>query len=139
MIDIKGSNLFLIPCEPRNESFSDMFKRLLAKYNMISIALYRKNIQGNFYYVYTNPKKTTLIRETDMVFVLSGTENIISIYEKNFEGIDHFKNEEEPKNKDNKSNYSDNQTFIQILQDVVQQQTKEDINNIINNSQKKKI
>ena len=137
MIDIKGSNLFLIPCEPRNESFSDMFKRLLAKYNMISIALYRKNIQGNFYYVYTNPKKTTLIRETDMVFVLSGTENIISIYEKNFEGIDHFKNEEEPKNKDNKSNYSDNQTFIQILQDVVQQQTKEDINNIINNSQKK--
>ena len=46
MIDIKGSNLFLIPCEPRNESFSDMFKRLLAKYNMISIALYRKNIQG---------------------------------------------------------------------------------------------
>jgi len=137
MIDIKGSNLFLIPCEPRNESFSDMFKRLLTKYNMISIALYRKNIQENFYYVYTNPKKTTLIRETDMVFVLSGTENIVSIYEKNFEGIDHFKIEEEPKNKDNKSNYADNQTFIQILQDVVQQQTKEDINNNINNNQKK--
>jgi hypothetical protein len=137
MIDIKGSNLFLIPCEPRNESFSDMFKRLLTKYSMISIALYRKNIQENFYYVYTNPKKTTLIRETDMVFVLSGTENIVNIYEKNFEGIDHFKNEEEAKNKDNKSNYSDNQSFIQILQDVVQQQAKEDLNNNINNNQKK--
>ena len=46
MIDLKGTNLFLIPCEPRNdESFNDMFIRLLNKYNMISIALYRKNIE----------------------------------------------------------------------------------------------
>jgi hypothetical protein len=82
IFDIQGSNLFLIPCEPRNESFSDMFKRLLSKYNMISIALYRKNVQENCYYVYTNPKKTSLIRETDMVFVLSSTENIIALYEK---------------------------------------------------------
>ena len=48
MFDLKGTNLFLIPCEPRNESFSDMFKRLLNKYSMISIALYRKNEQENF-------------------------------------------------------------------------------------------
>ena len=41
---------------------------------MISVALYRKNEQEDFYYVYTNPKKTTLIRETDMVFVLSSTD-----------------------------------------------------------------
>ena len=26
MFDLQGTNLFLIPCEPRNESFSDMFK-----------------------------------------------------------------------------------------------------------------
>ena len=136
MIDIKGSYLFLIPCESRNESFSDMFKRLLTKYSMISIALYRKNIQENIYYVYTNPKKTTLIRETDMVFVLSGTENIVNIYEKNLEGINPFKNVEEPKTNDNKNNYTDNQTFIKILQDVVHQQTKEDINNNNNNPKK---
>ena len=136
MIDIKGSNLFLIPCESRDESFSDMFKRLLTKYSMISIALYRKNIQENIYYVYTNPKKTTLIRETDMVFVLSGTENIVNLYEKSLEAIDPFKNIEEPKVNENKNNNSDNQNFIKILQDVVHEQTKEDINN--NNDNPKK-
>ena len=77
------SNLFLIPCESRNESFSEMFKRLLTKNKMISIALYRKNVNENFYYVYANPKKTTLIRDTDLVFVLSSTENIIGLIEKN--------------------------------------------------------
>ncbi len=50
---------------------------------MISIALYRKNINDNIYYVYTNPRKTTLIRDTDFVFVLSSTENILSLTEKN--------------------------------------------------------
>ena len=43
MIELPGSNLYLIQCEQRNESYNDMFKRLLIKYNMISIALYRKN------------------------------------------------------------------------------------------------
>jgi hypothetical protein len=81
--NLSSSNLFLIPCESRNESFSDMFKRLLIKYKMISIALYRKNVTDNFYYVYTNPRKTTLIRDTDLVFVLSSTENIVNFFEKN--------------------------------------------------------
>ena len=135
MINLKGSNLFLIPCELRDESFSDMFKRLLTKYSMISIALYRKNIQDNFYYVYTNPKKTTLIRETDMVFVLSSTENIVSIYEKNLGEISLFKKEEQ--NNENKNNYFDNQTFFKILEDAIQNQKKEDIYNINNNNQKK--
>jgi len=133
MFDLQGSNLFLIPCEPRNESFSDMFKRLLNKYNMISIALYRKNVQENCYYVYTNPKKTSLIRETDMVFVLSNTENIISIYSKNLVGVntqqkyfDAFFNEEKNEKSDN-----NNLPFFKTLQDSVQQKVKE---NIINNN-----
>ena len=139
MFDLQGTNLFLIPCEPRNESFSDMFKRLLSKYMMISIALYRKNEQENFYYVYTNPKKTTLIRETDMVFVLSSTENIITIYEKNlvdvnikqkiFEG---FLGDD--KNENDITNDNDNkEPFILALQDAVQSQIKE----ISNNNKKK--
>ena len=141
IIDIKGSYLFLIPCESRDESFGDMFKRLLIKYSMISIALYRKNFQENAYYVYTNPKKTTLIRETDMVFVLSGSENIVNIYEKNLEGIYPFKIVEEPKtnDNDNKNNYSDIQSFIQMFQDIINQQTKEDVNNNNSNIQKKDI
>ena len=153
LFDLKGCNLFLIPCETRNESFSDMFKSLLSKYNMISVALYRKNEQENFYYVYTNPKKTTLIRENDMVFVLSSTENIIAVYEKllvdvniqqkYFEGF--FKDEKD----DNDNNNEDNTSpFLKILQEAVQQQLKSNNNtnknninnntNIINNKKKSK-
>ena len=108
MINIEGTNLFLIPCESRTESFSDMFIRLLNEYSMISIALYRKNIQENFYYVYTNPSKTTLIRENDMVFVLSSTENIINIYEKNLKDITSSKNDQPITNSFQK-NKSENQ------------------------------
>ena len=82
-----NSNLFLIQCEARNESYGDMFRRLLIKNKMISIGLYRKNTLENFYYVYTNPKKTTLLRETDRVFVLSSTDNIISFTEKNLTNL----------------------------------------------------
>jgi hypothetical protein len=49
---------------------------------IIPIALYRKNITENFYYVYTNPKKTTLIRDTDLIFILSTTENMLALLEK---------------------------------------------------------
>ena len=132
MFDLKGTNLFLIPCEPRNESFSDMFKRLLNKYSMISVALYRKNETENFYYVYTNPKKTTLIRETDMVFVLSSTENIIAIYEKNLVDVnvqqkyfDEFYNND----KNNIKIENSNQPFIKVFQEAVQYQLKDGSNN----------
>ena len=144
MFDVQGTNLFLIPCEPRNESFSDMFKRLLNKYSMISIALYRKNEQENFYYVYTNPKKTTLIRETDMVFVLSSTENIIAIYEKNLVEINPQKKyydeilsddkNYENNNDNNINNNNNNSNFFKALQDAVQQQLKDTINNNANNN-----
>ena len=143
MFDLQGTNLFLIPCEPRNESFSDMFKRLLNKYSMISVALYRKNEQENFYYVYTNPKKTTLIRETDMVFVLSSTENIVAIYEKNLVDVniqqkmfDSLFNNDKSENDINNDTDS-NQPFLNALQDAVQKQLKEGIGNNNNNNKKK--
>ena len=109
---------------------------------MISIALYRKNVQENCYYVYTNPKKTSLIRETDMVFVLSNTENIISIYSKNLLGFNtqqkyfdsFFNNEEKNEKSDN-----NNLPFFKVLHDSVQQKMKENVinnNNTMNNKQK---
>ena len=47
-----------------------MYERIVSKYGVVPIALYRKNLVENFYYVYTNPKKTTLIRDSDLIFVL---------------------------------------------------------------------
>ena len=95
--NLSGSYLFLVPCEQRDESFSDMFKRLLTKNGMISIALYRKNINENCYYVYTNPKKTTLIRDTDFVFALASTENILGLIEKNLFSMGQSLNENDVK------------------------------------------
>ena len=126
MIDIKGTNLFLIPSEPRNESFGDMFKRLLYKYNMISIALYRKNVNENFYYVYINPKETTLIRDTDLIFVLSSKENIINIYEKNLEEIPFSKYDVSNKQS---INLNENPNFFKTLIDGVINQIDKDMNN----------
>ena len=138
MIELSGSNLYLIPSEPKSESFNDMFKRLLIKYSMISIALYRKNEQENFYYVYTNPKKTTLVRKNDMVFVLSSTENLISYYEKNLFLVDQehkiFHNDDADENNktnndinnhNNDSNLisENNPTLTKAIQEAVEQQS----------------
>ena len=138
MIELSGSNLYLIPSEPKSESFNDMFKRLLIKYSMISIALYRKNEQENFYYVYTNPKKTTLVRKNDMVFVLSSTENLISYYEKNLFLVDQehkiFRNDDADENNktnndinnpNNDSNLisENNPTLTKAIQEAVEQQS----------------
>lgn len=130
VLKLSGSNLFLIPCEERNESFNDMFKRLLIQYKMVSIALYRKNEEDNFYFVYTNPKKTTLIRQNDKVFVLSSTENIISYYEKNLLWINYSNDStaEEKKNnndsidEDDKNNINDESSkFSKVFQKAIEQ------------------
>ena len=90
-----------------------------------------KNETENFYYVYTNPKKTTLIRETDMVFVLSSTDNIIAIYEKNLVDVNaQQKNNDLFSNEDNIINIEkSNQHFIKAFQEAVESQLKEGINN----------
>ena len=82
LFNFKGSNLFLIPNEIKNESYIDMYERLVSKYGVVPIALYRQNLIENFYYVYTNPKKTTLIRDSDLIFVLSSTEQVVEITER---------------------------------------------------------
>jgi len=110
-----------------------MFHRLLYKYNMISIALYRKNVTQKFYYVYINPKETTLIRDTDMIFVLSSTENIINIYEKNFEGklFSNYDNS----SKEQKNNSDNPNVFQTLIKNVLEQiNNKENTENNNNNN-----
>ena len=149
LFNLVGSNLFMIPCEIKSESFGEMFKRMLTKNGILCIALYRKNIIDNFYYVYTNPRKTTLIRDTDFVFVLSGTENIESLNDKNIFNSN-IKEEEEVFSNDiniNENNNSMKPSIFQILQESIVKQFNNikgnksninsldnlNINNIINN------
>ena len=141
-----GSNLFMIPCEIKSESFGEMFKRMLNKNGILCIALYRKNLIDNFYYVYTNPRKTTLIRDTDFVFVLSGTDNIESLNDKNIFNISNVKEEDEIINDNNINNNEINEeenkaggrtSIFQVLQESIQKQFnslkgKKENNNIIN-------
>ena len=77
---ISNSNLYLvkIPDAHVNESYGEFFYFLL-RHHSIGIGLYRKNIIESFYYVYTNPKKTTLLRDSDFVFVLSNNVNILDL------------------------------------------------------------
>ena len=126
--NLTNSNLFLIPCESRNENFADFFQRLLTKNKMIAIALYRKNTNDNSYYVYINPRKTTLIRDTDLIFVLSSTDSILNLIEKNILNLESIKEStykrlsaELLENKNNK-NENESKAFLKELQDNIQQQ-----------------
>ena len=150
MVELTGSNLYLIQSESISEPYSDMFKRLLIKYNMISIALYRKSDQNDFYYVYTNPKKTTLVRKNDFIFILSSTENFISYYEKNIflmnteRKLFPFDNEEVKNNiniiNEEKDIIEDNSPkFTNIFKDAIEQQISKIKNNNINKENDGKI
>ena len=95
---LDNSNLYLIkvPDSHINQAFMDYYYYLL-RFNTIAIALYRKSETEEFYYVYTNPKKTILLRDFDFVFVLSNND---SINELNMEDIS---NEEENINTERKT------------------------------------
>lgn len=83
IFNLGGSNLYLvkIPEAYVNEPFKEFFYFLIKVHHCIVIALYRKNIIEGYYYVYTNPKKTTLLRDCDYVFVLANTTNILDLIE----------------------------------------------------------
>ena len=87
-LNLPGSNLYLvkIPDAYQNESFDEFFYYLITAYHSIGIALYRKNMIEGYYYVYTNPKKTTLLRDCDYVFVLSNSTDIQDLTEERVEG-----------------------------------------------------
>ena len=132
LFNLTGSNLFMIPCEIKSESFGEMFKRMLSKNGILCIALYRKNAIDNFYYVYTNPRMTTLIRETDFVFVLSGTENIESLNDKNIFNASIKKEEDDIDNNNEinmnvleENNEIGKPNIFQVLQESIQKQFKQ--------------
>jgi len=74
---LDNSNIYLIKVKDShiNQAFMDYYYYLL-QYNTIAIALYRKSETDDFYYVYTNPKKTILLRDYDYAFVLSNNDSI---------------------------------------------------------------
>ena len=80
--NLKNSNLYLIkiPDSHINQAFMDYYYYLLS-YNTIALGIYRKCDTDEFYYVYTNPEKTILLRENDYVFILSNNESINELKE----------------------------------------------------------
>ena len=124
MFKLPGSNLFLIPCGVKNESFGELFKRMITKNGILCIALYRKNLIDNFYYVYTNPKKTTLIKETDYIFILAGTESIDKYYEQNDFKIDNKKEKDKENEFNNREAKKEKKkpAFFKILQESIKKQ-----------------
>ena len=122
MFQITGSNLFMIQCEIKNESYGEMFKRMLTKNGILCIALYRKNLMDNFYFVYTNPKKTTLIKDTDYIFILAGTENIESYYEQNKLKINKNNDKENQFNNKDEKNEKEKPAFFNILKESMKKQ-----------------
>ena len=94
---LDNSNLYLIKVQDShiNQAFMDYYYFLL-KYNSIALALYRKSETDEFYYVYTNPKKTVLLRDYDYVFVLSNNDNITEL------NLEDISNDEENANTERK-------------------------------------
>jgi len=142
MFRLNGSNLFMIPCEVKNESFGELFKRMITKNGILCIALYRKNLVDNFYYVYTNPRKTTLIKETDFIFILAGTASIDKYYEHYESNIDNKKEKESEFNKGERKEEKKKPAFFQMLQESIKKQylllrkNKIDIDNSVNIKEK---
>ena len=104
---LNNSNLYLIkiPESQINEAFAEFYYFLL-RHHSIAIALYRKNTTDGFYYVYTNPKKTTLLREHDFIFVLSNNNYIIELI-----GERALNNDEESYNSLDKDHLSKNDDY----------------------------
>ena len=122
IFQLTGSNLFMIPCEIKNESFGEMFKRMITKNGILCIALYRKNLVDNFYYVYTNPKKTTLIKDTDYIFILAGTENIEEYYKQNKLKINKNIDKESQFNNNDEQNGKEKPAFFNVLKESMKKQ-----------------
>ncbi len=110
-LKIPESDLWLIkvPEALVNETFENLFNHFIKSNNVIAIGLYRKNILDDFYYVYTNPRKNTIIQKEDLVFVLGFNSNIIDLKE---DKIINKSNDEIQTQDDDSLNYSfDNSGF----------------------------
>ena len=99
---LNNSNLYLIKVKDShiNQAYMDYYYYLL-KHNTIALGLYRKSETDDFYYVYTNPQKTSLLRENDYIFILSNNECLLELNEEDFpndeDNINYDKNNETEK------------------------------------------
>jgi len=93
--DLKILNSFLwliqVPSTMINETFEELFFYLIKSHKAVVIGLYRKNLADNSYYVYTNPKKGSLIREFDLAYVLGQYSDIIDLLDDRQELQEHNK------------------------------------------------
>jgi hypothetical protein len=82
-INLSGSNMWLVkvPEALTGDTFESLFNHLIKSNNVVAIALYRKNLDDEISYVYTNPKKSTMIHKNDQVFVLGLNNSIIDLIE----------------------------------------------------------
>lgn len=132
--ELNNSNLYLIkiPETQINEAFAEFYYFLL-RHHSIAIALYRKNTLDGFYYVYTNPKKTTLLREHDFVFVLSNNNYIIELVGERLLINDEESNNSSDKNilskSESKSNINSNNSFNSSI-NIGQDKDKDNISKI---------
>lgn len=83
-LKLKKSHLWLInvPEALYSDNFENLFNHLLSCNHVIALCLYRLNVAQNFYYIYTNPKKNTIILENDKVFVIGQPGHISDMKEK---------------------------------------------------------
>ena len=82
-LDIPSSNVYLLQMPEAfiGEVFERLFNHLIDSNYVIPLGLYRKSINDDFYFVYTNPSKTTILRSSDLLFVLGQTSNIFDLLE----------------------------------------------------------
>lgn len=117
-LKLQGSNLWLVrvPEALVSETFEELFSHLIKSHKVVAIALYRRNSAEDLYYVYTNPKKTTLIHDQDLVFLLGHYNNIIDLLEER-DDDEFFKNNKKliSSVKPKKNNDSDSSSGGEII------------------------
>jgi hypothetical protein len=139
-LNIPDSVLWLIkvPESLINETFEKLFNHLIKGSFLISLGLYRKNIIDNFYYVYTNPSKTTLIQKEDFVYVLGLNSSINDLIEEKVvnksgkNSPNQNENENETENdidNDNKNENSDDSSVNILLKNNIYNANYEKIEN----------
>ncbi len=116
-LKLQGSNLWLVrvPDSFINESFEELFIQLIKSHKVVAIALYRKNLIEDLYYVYTNPSKNTRLGELDFVFLFGHYSNIIDLLGDREEELPNKKNKKKENSNYSSSSESEKFAFSQKL------------------------
>lgn len=82
-LNLPSSNFYLLQMPEAfiGETFEKLFSHLIDSNYVIPLGLYRRSVKDDFFYVYTNPAKQSLLRSSDLVYVLGQTSNIQDLLE----------------------------------------------------------